>query len=72
MILFVLWALRSTLAVMCSAYIIYFSNWLVGDEKGQIIAWRYAEGNVFGGCPVQEHIFTMALSYLTEGELAVG
>ena len=44
----------------------------VGDEKGQIIVWRYAEGNVFGGCPVQDHIFSMALSYLSEGELAVG
>ena len=44
----------------------------VGDEKGQIIVWRYAEGNVFGGCPAQDHIFSMTLSYLSEGELAVG
>ena len=44
----------------------------VGDEKGQIVVWRFAERNVFGGCPVQDHIFSIALSYLTERELAVG
>ena len=44
----------------------------LGDEKGHIIAWRYAEGMMFGSCPAQEQIFTMALSYVLEGELAVG
>ena len=43
-----------------------------GDEKGQVIVWRYEKGCVYGGCPVQDHIFSMALSYLTESELAVG
>ena len=44
----------------------------VGDEKGQVVVWRFEERIVFGGGPVQDHIFSMALSYLTESEIAVG
>ena len=45
---------------------------LTGDEKGSIIAWRYTEENLFEACPVQDHIFSVALSYISQGEIAVG
>ena len=51
---------------------IVFMLMYVGDEKGQVVVWRFAERICFGGCPVQDHIFSMALSYLTESEIAVG
>ena len=50
----------------------FFVPLLTGDEKGSIIAWRYTEENLFEACPVQDHIFSVALSYISQGEIAVG